>query len=282
MPRIVIATCNVFPELQSSDEVFADALRTRGVDVSVAPWNGDQAAFENADSVIIRSTWDYQEDPERFAGWIERLGVRTRLFNSPSLMRWNLSKRYLLTMQESGAPMAPLTFVEPEADAIAAAMDEMRLEIAVVKPEFGATASGLSLVRRDDARALEAAAAAMAMPGVVQAFVPEIAEAGETSFMFIDGEFTHAVTKRPKPGDIRCQAEFGGTTEAVMPPPWAVEAAALIHAGLPQAPLYARIDVILLDGRLQLMEVELIEPELFFTYCLKAAARLAAALIERL
>jgi hypothetical protein len=120
------------------------------------------------------------------------------------------------------------------------------------------------------------------MPGLVQALAPEIETAGETSFTFIDGEFTHAVTKTPKSGDIRCQAEFGGTSKLAEPPAWALVQAARILNMFAEMPLYARIDVIMLDGRLQLMEVELIEPELFFTYCPEAAARLAAALIKHL
>ncbi len=284
---IVFATCAAEPALQGSDRVLAAALEARGHAVRPAPWNGPQEAFEGADAIIIRSTWDYQKTPAAFADWLGRLEARPNVFNPPALMRATMSKRYLLDLAEKGAPLPPTRAVEPDADAIAAAMDALGLEEAVVKPEYGATASGLSRVRREDRDGLAAAAAKMAMPGLVQALVPEIAEAGETSFIFAGGAFTHAVTKRPKSGDIRCQSEHGGVNRRADPPAAAIAEARRILGLVGGDPVYARVDAILpaigaLDGTMRLMEVELIEPELFFTYAPEAAARLADALIERL
>jgi len=161
-------------------------------------------------------------------------------------------------------------------------MDALRLGRAVVKPEFGATGSGLSLVARDDGAGLAAAAKKLAGPGFVQALIPEISTQGETSLVFIAGAFSHAVTKRPKAGEILCQAEHGGSIQSVRPPDWAVDEARRILAMVPGEPLYARVDAIILVDTLQLMEVELIEPELFFTYAPEGADRLAAALLDRL
>ncbi|WDI32577.1 hypothetical protein PUV54_05135 [Hyphococcus flavus] len=282
MKSVTIATCIEQQQLQESDAVFAETLAARECEVLAAPWNGDQAAFENADAVIIRSTWDYQNSPQAFVAWFEALALKIPVFNSAQLIRRNMSKRYLLDLQTAGVAMPPLSLVVPTADSIAAGMDTLGLQVAVVKPEFGATSSGLSIVKRTDEAGLAKAAEKMAMPGLVQALAAEIESIGETSFMFIDGVYTHAMTKKPKAGDIRCQAEFGGTVELASPPAHAIDDAARILAMMDETPLYARIDGILLDEGLQLMEVELIEPELFFTYCPEAAARLAAALIERL
>ncbi|MEO1135136.1 MAG: hypothetical protein AAFW68_00830 [Pseudomonadota bacterium] len=286
MTRIVFATCLAQPQLQESDAVLACALEARGSAVRAAPWNGDQDPFRDGDAVIIRSTWDYQESPDRFADWLETLGARAHVYNPPALMRWNMSKRYLLTLAECGAAMPATRLVEPTSESVAAAMDAMGLDEAVVKPEFGATASGLSVVRRGDWPGLGAAAAKLAMPGLIQPLMSEISSVGETSLVFLDGAFSHAVIKRPAAGDIRCQAEFGGRCERVGPPPAVVAQARRILEMLPTEPLYARIDGLILDERLQLMEVELIEPELFFTYCpeaeMGAADRFAAAILNRL
>ena len=282
MTRIVFATCNEQPEIQPSDRLLADALEEHGVNVSPAPWNGSQELFQNADAVLARSTWDYQKTPAAFLDWLLALEARTHVFNPPALMRWNASKRYLLALAEAGAPVAPTRLVEPAVDAIAAAMDDLGLTRAVAKPEFGATSSGLSIVDRDDPESLAQAAALLAMPGLIQPVISEITERGETSMMFIEGAFSHAVCKRPKPGDIRSQPDFGGAVTPVDPPPWAIEASEGVLAMAPEAALYARVDAVLLDDRMQLMELELIEPELFFTYCPKTADRFAAALMKRL
>lgn len=282
MTQIIFATCNASPEIQPSDGVVRDALLARGVKVDVAPWNGPGAAFEGADVVVLRSTWDYQYAPAAFQDWLGQCARSGAVLNPLPIVHWNLSKNYLLSLAEQGAPLPPTRAVAPDPAAIAAMMDEMDLSIAVVKPEFGATSSGLSVVERGDSAGIEAAAKSLAMPGVMQPLLSEISVRGETSFVFIDGEFTHAVTKRPKSGEIRCQKEFGGVSEHVVPPGWAVVEARRVLKMAPGDPVYARVDAIILDGTLQLMELELIEPELFFTYSHEAADRFAAALIKRL
>lgn len=282
MTNIVFATCNASPEIQPSDVLVCDALAARGVNVAAAPWNGPQGAFQTADAVVIRSTWDYQYAPRDFEAWLMHRDQNGLVLNSPSLMRWNMSKEYLLALAEEGAPLPPTRRVAPTAASIAAVMDEMGLAQAVVKPEFGATSSGLSIVNREDEAGLEKAARSLAMPGVMQPVLSEIKSRGETSFIFIDGDFTHAVTKMPKAGEIRSQKEFGGSSERTDPPGWAVEEARRVLFMAPEPSLYARVDAIVLDDGMQLMELELIEPELFFTYAPEAADWFAAALMSRL
>jgi len=46
---------------------------------------------------------------------------------------------------------------------------------------------------------------------LIQQFIPEIQMNGEISFAYIDGAFSHAVLKRPAPGDFRVQQEHGGS-----------------------------------------------------------------------
>ena len=283
---IIFITCNEMPELTASDAVAAEALGVLGVNVLAAPWNGDQTLFHGADLIVIRSTWDYPAHHAMFRNWLGALNDDARVVNPPSLMRWNLSKRYLLELAGKGAPVPALKLVSPEARAIAQAMDTLGLDKAVVKPEFGATGSGLSLVSRDDVDGLESAARKLAMPGFVQALIPEISDFGETSLMYFNGDYSHAVTKRPMTGQILCQEEHGGTTVAANPPDWAIADGARILEMLPGLPLYARVDAIIpaggLDETMRLMEVELIEPELFFPYCPHSADRFADALMKRM
>ena len=280
--KIVFATCRTQPDFQPGDAILAETLRTRGHQVAPAPWNGPQAVFAGADAIILRSTWDYHRTPEDFADWLSGFAADRRMFNPASLARWNMSKRYLLELAEKGAVMPPLRRTEPSAESIAAAMEELGLDQAVVKPEYGATGSGLSLVTREDEADLAAAAVKLGGAGFVQALIPEIRTAGETSFIFIAGEFAHAVTKRPKSGEILCQSDHGGSVELTEPTAAQIDAARRILAMIPANPLYARADAVLADGAMQLMEVELIEPELFFTYAPGSADRFAAALLERL
>lgn len=276
MTAIAFATCVEMPDLQPDDAPIAAALARDGVEVCPLPWNGAFAPFEACDLVAVRSTWDYAETPARFLAWLQQLeeaGLRTT--NTPSLMRWNADKSYLLDLAARGAPLPPTRRVAPAADAIATAMDELALEEAVVKPVFGAGASGLSVVRRADAAGLAAAAAALGYDGLVQPLVAEIRTFGELSLTFLGDEFSHAAVKRAREGSILIHAEHGGSTAPFAPSCEQVQVARDVLAMLPERADYARVDLVPAASGAVLMEVELIEPELFVLHGEGAAVRYA-------
>ena len=74
------------------------------------------------------------------------------------------------------------------------------------------------------------------------------------------------------------QSDFGGTVEPTRPEEHVVAAASRVLAAAPGPTVYARVDLCLVDGRAQLMELELLEPALFFSHEAAAAARFVEAL----
>lgn len=291
MPHIVFATFARHPDYQPDDRLAVAALEARGATVSPVVWNGDFAAFEAADAVVVRSTWDYWDNLDGFLAWFDRLGQLPHVYNPPSLMKWNVSKRYLSRLQEMGACLPPTRFCAATPGDFAAAMTDLGIVEAVAKPVISGGGVGVSIIRASDPASLAAAATAIDGPAIVQPLLPEIRDPGETSFLFYDGAFSHAVIKRPTGGGILCQEEHGGVTTPVAPPDWAVDEARrilrMVEARGLGAPFYARVDAIVVDtprvdARFRLMEVELIEPTLFFTQHPRAADRFANALLSRL
>jgi hypothetical protein len=64
-----------------------------------------------------------------------------------------------------------------------------------------------------------------------------------------------------------------------------IAAAERVLAGIPfgsEPPLYARVDGCVVDGELLLMELELLEPELFLRCAAEAPGRFADAVLQRL
>jgi len=279
MSEIAIATCLKYPGLTPSDQIFADALAARGANVVAAPWNGAFAPFDTADLTVVRSTWDYFDVTNDFLAWIARFEEGRAVLNPPAVLRWSLTKDYLFELGENGAPVPPMRRIAPKPSDVGAAMTSMNLDVAIVKPLSGGTASGLSRVRAGDHDAIDAAASILNGDGMVMPFLPEIETLGETSFVFLGGAFSHAVLKTPKEGDIRVQEDHGGVSRLIDAPDWAVKAAAQILTMCPSGGAYARVDAIVHDDRLTLMEVELVEPELFFTLRPNAAAHLATIVL---
>jgi glutathione synthase/RimK-type ligase-like ATP-grasp enzyme len=278
---IALATCARWPRLYPSDARLAEVLRARGHDVVAAPWNGAFAPFE-ARAVVVRATWDYHDAPDAYLVWLDRLDPR-RVFNSPALIRWNLSKAYLLDLAARGAPVPRCREAAADPDAIAGALRALDLRDAVIKPLFGASGAGVERVTVDSAApALARARSRKAFDRVlVQEFLPEIA-GGELAGVFLGGTYSHGLLRAPASGEFRINSQYGGTMEAHPLPREVVDRMTDVLALLPDRPLYARIDGLVRDGQFLLMEVEVNEPALGLDLAAGAAERFAEALEHRL
>lgn len=277
---VLLATCRHHPELTPSDELLAAALRARDVPVSAAPWDGIVPAEAGRSIVCLRSTWDYHKRSDEFRAWITALSAHgVAVVNPADTVLWNVDKEYLRWLEARGIAIPETRWIAPgDPIDLRAMLAGAEWDRAVLKPRISATAYGTHLVGAetvlDDAelRALSGAGA------LLQSFVPEIQSGGETSLIFIDGRFSHAVSKRPSAGDFRVQHEFGGTAQATDAPGALRDFGRRVLDATPFPWTYARVDVVQAARGPLLMELELIEPDLFFTLGGDGAQRLAAAL----
>lgn len=282
MTRVVLATCNTWPQVSASDQLYAEALVQRGLEVDGAPWNGPFAPFAAADVVVLRSNWDYHHDLPAFVAWLdnlERCGIR--VFNPPALVRWNLDKRYLLDLAAKGVPIPRTRVVDNHPDCIAHAYDDLGLDEAVIKPTVGASGHEVERVHRDTVAAGRRTWTARS-PVMVQEYMPELAEGGEMACVFFDGRFSHAAVRRPRAGEFRINSQYGGAVQAFLASDEVIRQSRAVLDALALPPLYARVDGILRDGVFIVMELEVNEPGLFLDLDPLAAARFADATIRRL
>jgi glutathione synthase/RimK-type ligase-like ATP-grasp enzyme len=278
--RVVLATCRAWPELSQSDRDFAHALERRGFRVESASWNGPFAPFDGARAIVIRSTWDYHESLDDYRAWLGRLD-RSRTFNPPDLVRWNLDKSYLTELAARGAPLPVCAVVEADPAAVAGALARLSLTDAVIKPTVGASGVGVERVARGrEAEAIERVLAVTSSPRLlVQEFIAEVG-AGEMAGVFFAGAFSHGLRRVPAPGEFRVNSQYGGRMEVASLDARTIEAMSQVLRLLPAEPLYARIDGVRRGGRFVLMEVEVNEPGLGLHLAPGAADRFAAALVS--
>ncbi len=116
--------------------------------------------------------------------------------------------------------------------------------------------------------------------------MPEVQTVGEYSLLFFGNEYSHTVLKTPKSGDFRTQMGYGASTRAVQAEPSLIAQAArvldVVGELLGQRLAYARVDGILREGSFYLMELELIEPNLFLDYGPGSAQHFARTLLAQL
>ena len=281
--RVGLVTCERLADLTEDDRLLAAELRRRGIEAMALIWDDDRVAWETFDRVIVRSCWDYYHHAERFRAWLDRLeACGARVLNPVPVMRENMHKGYLRRLADAGVATVPTVWVSRGSRlALPQLLADQGWSRAVVKPAVSAGAHKTWIVDAHEAIDKQPLLDELTDAGdtLVQAFLPAIGTQGEWSLIFFDGVYSHAVLKTPQAGEFRVQREHGGATQAAMPPLALREQCARILDRIDAPLLYARVDGIDLNATFTLMELELIEPELFFLKDPQAAARFVDALL---
>ena len=279
--RVALATAAHLPGTSEDDQLLLAALEQIGIAAVPLIWDDDAVAWRDFDFVLIRSIWDYHLKHARFLRWLDQLDeAGVRVCNSTAIARWNSDKRYMLELQQRGVRVTPTRLVrQHDAVTLAALIAETGWQEAVVKPVISSSGHETWFMNNpatpaDEARFAEQVAR---MDVLVQEFAAGV-QAGELSFVFLGGRYSHTVLKRAAGSEFRVQVEHGGTVEAVQPPGEQIDWAQSVLAHIPDPCSYARVDAVAAGDSLMLMELELLEPELFFKYDPHAAQRLIAAL----
>ena len=242
----------MLPGLDPDDAPLLAALGDRA---KPAIWSDESVDWSAYDAILIRSVWDYFVRYDEFLPWLDRI-EGLAVWNPVEAIRWNSEKTYLRDLEERGVRTIPTAWA-----------GEIPWDDAIVKP----TVAGGSL-------GLRRASGGEAVPErhMAQPFLPEVVSEGELSLVFFDGEFSHAVRKIPKEGDIRVQPEHGGIVTTAEPTAEERAVAERVIEAADRDLLYARVDLV---GDGLLIELEAIEPRFFFAYAPpQAAGKLAQAL----
>lgn len=281
-PRIAIATCSLFPDLEQDDRLLLPALAALGIDAEPMIWDEAFTDWGAFDLVLVRSTWDYVGRREDYLTWARSV---PRLINPAEVLAWSTDKRYLKDLRAAGLPIVPTLFLEP-----GDRFPLLEAEV-VVKPTESA---GSRDTERFDAETEKDGAAHMqrihagGRVAMVQPYLREVEHGrGETALLYLGGAFSHAIHKGPLlAGDIVRTELY---TEETIAPREATAAERRVGDAVMAwvtdrfgALTYARVDVLPAFGGHLVLEVELAEPSLFLAHEPQAPARLADAIAAAL
>jgi hypothetical protein len=275
-----LVTCSRLPDLHPDDELLRPALAALGVDTVAVDWEG--VLPQEVEGLLLRTPWNYHRHLGPFLAWLERTAPLP-MWNGREVVRWNCHKGYLSQLHQQGLPVVPTLTFEPGQQLDAAQLEHWAAGRPVVaKPAVSAGSYRTARYPRwseavlDHLKGLMETEAAMLQP-----YYPAIEHYGERSLIFVDGEFSHAV-RRHLPLVEGPEVEY--LMQPVSPTSAERTAAGQILQGLPfQDLLYARVDLIPdPQGVPVLLELELIEPQLFLREHPPAAVALAQAWVRRL
>lgn len=264
---IALVTAEHLPDLDPDSRLLLEPLATAGVDARVVAWSDPRADWLAFDAIVVRSTWDYFHREEDFHAWLDHVEPLAPVVNPAPVLRWNAHKTYLRDLAERGVPTVETLWVEPGDEAV------VPWERAIVKPAVAGNALGLERVGAGDVvRATDGNL-------LVQPLVESIVTEGELSVLYAGGELSHVVRKVPRQGDIRVQPEFGSDVRLEQPDDEMVAAADTVLDQIDDELAYARVDLVrTADGRLSLIELEVIEPQLYLRWDPAAPEHFARAL----
>jgi glutathione synthase/RimK-type ligase-like ATP-grasp enzyme len=287
MSKVAFVTCREHPRLTTDDSLMFRPLAQYGIKLWAAAWDDPTVRWTDFALVVLRSTWDYHLRLNEFMSWLGRIeGEGVAIWNPPNLIRWNSHKSYLLELGERGISIVPTHILQPGTPVnLAELLAEKGWGEAIIKPSVGASSYRFWRVTQAQAEGqqgrLEKALASGAV--LVQPFVQEISTEGEWSLTFFRDwggmvTFSHAVIRKPAKNDLRVQSEYGGTVTRLSPPVDLLRQAERVLESIRGDWLYARVDGVLVGDEFWLMELELIEPELYLAYASEAPARFASAI----
>lgn len=261
MSRIGWVTCEKMRPYSPRELPVVERLEKEGHEIVSVVWNLSEVDLKTLDWIIIRSPWDYYFHISEFKKWIEHL-PEGRVFNSKKVLLWNLDKVYLQELFSQGVAIVPthFHFVTENSDLSVEARKINSSEV-VIKPSQSAS-SYLTQIVKQGAR-IESKEY-LGKTVLIQPKIQEVLTEGEFSQIFIAGIYSHTVLKKPKAGDFRVQQSFGGSVERVHPSASEIDFGKSVIEKIPEATLYARVDYVRLAGKPHLMELEVLEPDLFF------------------
>ncbi|MEW6733306.1 MAG: hypothetical protein AB1489_18405 [Acidobacteriota bacterium] len=284
--QVALVTCSELPNLDTDTQLLIAPLVAQGVSVMPVIWDDPKVNWTAFDLVVVRSCWDYTHRRAEFLSWASRV---PRLSNPAEVLAWNTDKQYLLDLIRHGIPVIPTTWVLPAHQWHPPDQGEW-----VIKPTVSMASLDTGRYRMYNPDQHHMAVIHMqrlqntGRTVMVQPYLDGVDTEGETSLVYIDGVFSHAMRKGtvldgPDVGiDRRFQHNGGLNLQARQPTPAQLSLAEKVLTAVPGTRdrlLYARVDLLPLpDGTPVLIELELTEPQLYLGHTIGAADRLAVAI----
>jgi hypothetical protein len=282
--KVALVTCSRPPQEDFDAPPLVRALAARGHAAAPAAWDDPAVDWPSFDAALLRSTWDYYHRRDAFLEWAARTATVTALWNPLDVVHWSTHKFYLRDLESRGVDIVPTVFLPAGSRSdVAGLLAQRGWDMAVLKPAVSADSFA---TLRFEKRAPAPGQAHLddhlhERDMLVQQYLPTVVEPGERCLVFIDGTYSHAVRKR----SLFLGGRHAGPEGVAVPASedeLAAARRALERTGWGPL-LYARVDLLRdARGTPRLMELELVEPSLFFAAGPGSAARLVEALERRM
>jgi len=257
MDTVGLVTCSNSPQLTSSDQLLVRPLQKQGFNPVAVAWDDPDIDWSKFDVLIFRSCWNYHLHYEKFLAWLDHLEtLRVPTLNPIPIIRWNSNKKYLKDLECKGVQIVPTVFLEKgEKYYLSDIAQHKKWKDLVIKPAIGLYSYNVKFIKQNEYNKKQKEFEKLSAESGV--LVQPHMKGTECSLVFIGNEFSHAVRKVPR---------------------HIIQQAAAVMKKVNSPLLYARVDAIVQNDTFYLMELECIEPKLYFDLCPRAPTKFAQAL----
>jgi glutathione synthase/RimK-type ligase-like ATP-grasp enzyme len=276
--KIALVTYEKLPDLSESDKILIPEFKKYNIEATAEVWDNPTVKWEKYDAIIIRNTWDYYVKFPEFVKWLDKLdALNIKVLNDLKIIRKNYHKFYLKELMEVGYNVIPTFFLDSKTEIKTSDLNNFNKM--VLKPAVSAGSFQTIILLGDDLNPEQINSKTKEGDWLLQPFLPEILTEGEISLIFFGNEFSHSIIKKPSAGDFRVQKQFGGQYLIYNPEPELIEKLNPVFKTFGDEFLFGRIDGLMLNNTFHIMEIEMLEPDLYFDlfhekaalFCEKAA-----------
>jgi glutathione synthase/RimK-type ligase-like ATP-grasp enzyme len=283
--KVALLSMDSLENFHTYDKLLIEPLKLLGWLAEEISWRNEKINWTDFDAVIVRSTWDYQNDFEKFLKVLDKINTSAHLENDLELMKWNMNKKYLFDLEQNGVRIVDTLWKSNfNLNEIEKSFEIFNSPEIIIKPNISANADNTFRLTKEKLSEIknELETIYLNRELMVQPFLKNIIDEGEYSLFFFDGKFSHSVIKKPKENDFRVQEEHGGNIQFKNVSTEMISIAENIINKLSTIPLYGRVDLVRADNdEFALMELELIEPSLYLNKDVQSPLRLAKAFNNR-
>jgi len=267
--KLAILTSVEMPNLLPYDMDVIRLLKKQGIDSTILVWDkiiiDSLQELQKYDAILIRTIWDYYMKYDEYLKLLEILAAsKVPVFNSVDILKWNSNKKYLNELQSEGFDIIPTIFnINKSNDSFSKAILK-GWEKMVLKPLISGGSYHTFLIDGEDEILFNQLIKKhyVNRPYMLQEFIPEIST-GEISTITFSNGFSYSVTKVPPQGEYRVQVDYGGIYHYGSVDPEIKKICDRITNRFEEKLLYQRVDGLWRNGKFLIMEVELIEPDLY-------------------
>ena len=276
MPKCAFLTMKDLSNFECYDNQLVEPMSNNGWECYFIPWDKEKIDWNYFDLAIVRSTWDYQGRIKEFLKVLADIDSSNCILqNSLDLIKWNIDKTYLEILYQKEIKIVPsLFFKKFSTDKLKNSFSYFSTDKLIIKPCISANADDTFILKKDKYFDMRSQLKDLFNNRrfIIQPFIENIITEGEYSLIFFKKKHSHTLLKKPKKNDFRVQEEHGGKLQLVTNTnKKMLKFAKNVIDKLPNECLYSRIDLVRNKRSYLLMEIELIEPSLYFNLNPEAA-----------